>query len=61
MRYKKRMLTNCFFLEYQWGSENTLVVEIVCNQTLGEKFTLYPIECCKWEVFSPMLVSYWKQ
>ncbi|MBC7412515.1 MAG: hypothetical protein H7331_08705 [Bacteroidia bacterium] len=50
-----------FFLEYEGSNGNgNLVIEIRCNQLLGTKFSLYPIECCEWEKAPPMLVSYWK-
>lgn len=49
-----------FFLDGQGIGGKNMVVEIYCNKELAGKFNLYPIECCKWEQFEPILVSYWK-
>lgn len=49
-----------FYLEAQGTGDKDMIVEIICNKTLADKFILYPIECCKWEKFEPILTSYWK-
>jgi hypothetical protein len=57
---KKKYPGQPFYLEGQGTDDKEVIVEIYCNKELSDKFILYPIECCKWEQFEPILVSYWR-
>jgi hypothetical protein len=50
-----------FELEEGGGSKNELFVNVKCNQTLAEKFRLYPVSWKKWEAYKPDLNSFWKK
>lgn len=57
---KRKYPDETFFLDAQGIGEKDMVIEIYCNKSLSDKFNLYPIECCKWGQFNPILRSYWK-
>lgn len=56
---KKAYPNELFELKDVGGSKSELFVEVRCNKSLAEEFSLYPLSWKKWEAYWLELRSYW--